>query len=88
VQARLPDKALMHWSVGCAAAAAAAAVAAAAAAAAQVGTDPRISGPLLKPALITGLLDAGAEVSDVQLASTPAMFYSIIAPGAWGIWGM
>ncbi len=46
-----------------------------------VGTDPRITAPLLKPAVVAGLLDAGAMVTDVGLSTTPAMFYSIIAPG-------
>lgn len=47
-----------------------------------VGSDPRVSGPLLGPAVLAGLLSAGAEAVDVGLATTPAMFYGIVAPGA------
>ncbi|GBF99435.1 phosphoglucomutase [Raphidocelis subcapitata] len=47
-----------------------------------VGSDPRLSGPLLRAALLTGLADEGAEVEDAGLSTTPAMFYSIIAPGS------
>lgn len=46
-----------------------------------VGNDPRISAPLLGPAVLAGLLSAGAKAVDVGLATTPAMFYGIVAPG-------
>jgi len=46
-----------------------------------VGSDPRISAPLLGPAVLAGLLSAGAKAVDVGLATTPAMFYGIVAPG-------
>jgi phosphomannomutase len=47
-----------------------------------VGCDPRVSGPLLMPAVLAGLQSAGAAAVDVGLSTTPAMFYGIIAPGA------
>lgn len=47
-----------------------------------VGSDPRLSGPLLLPALLVGLADEGVEVVDGGLATTPAMFYSIVVPGS------
>lgn len=46
-----------------------------------VGCDPRVSGPLLVPAVLAGLMSAGAAAVDVGLSTTPAMFYGIIAPG-------
>lgn len=46
-----------------------------------VGHDPRVSAPLLGPAVLSGLVSAGAEAVDVGLATTPAMFYGIVAPG-------
>lgn len=46
-----------------------------------VGRDPRVSGPLLGPAVLTGLVAGGAEAVDVGLATTPAMFYGIVAEG-------
>eukprot|EP00195_Chlamydomonas_chlamydogama_P017784 CAMPEP_0202892036 /NCGR_PEP_ID=MMETSP1392-20130828/1893_1 /ASSEMBLY_ACC=CAM_ASM_000868 /TAXON_ID=225041 /ORGANISM="Chlamydomonas chlamydogama, Strain SAG 11-48b" /LENGTH=606 /DNA_ID=CAMNT_0049575911 /DNA_START=302 /DNA_END=2123 /DNA_ORIENTATION=- len=44
----------------------------------SIGSDPRISGPLVQAALIAGLASAGAEVHTFGLATTPCMFYSII----------
>jgi phosphomannomutase len=46
-----------------------------------IGRDPRVSGPLLGPAVLTGLVAAGAQAVDVGLATTPAMFYGIVADG-------
>jgi phosphomannomutase len=46
-----------------------------------VGTDSRISGTVLKNALITGLSEAGAKVFDCGLASTPAMFMTTVSAG-------
>lgn len=51
-----------------------------------VGSDPRVSAPLLGPAVLAGLVSAGAQAVDVGLATTPAMFYGIVAPGAVGFW--
>eukprot|EP00879_Flechtneria_rotunda_P007756 GHRR01008129.1.p2 GENE.GHRR01008129.1~~GHRR01008129.1.p2 ORF type:complete len:228 (+),score=58.22 GHRR01008129.1:217-900(+) len=48
-----------------------------------VGADPRTSGPLLVPAVLTGMLSSGVDAIDVGLSTTPAMFYGIIAPGQW-----
>lgn len=42
----------------------------------SVGRDPRLSGPSLSDALCKGLSEAGADVVDFGLASTPAMFMS------------
>ena len=46
-----------------------------------VGTDSRISGPVLKQAFIAGMCEAGAKVFDCGLASTPAMFMTTVAGG-------
>jgi len=45
-----------------------------------VGTDSRISGPSLKKAFINGLIQAGSDVLDCGIASTPAMFMTTIDP--------
>lgn len=42
----------------------------------SVGRDPRLSGPELLHSLIKGLSAEGAEVVNIGLASTPAMFMS------------
>ncbi len=39
-----------------------------------IGTDPRLSGPALKEALIDGLQANGCYVTDFGLSTTPAMF--------------
>lgn len=44
----------------------------------SVGIDSRISGPVLKQAFINGMVEAGAEVYDCGLASTPAMFMTTV----------
>jgi phosphomannomutase len=44
----------------------------------SVGTDPRLSGPLLKDALAKALKQCGVDVYDYGLASTPAMFMSTV----------
>lgn len=44
----------------------------------SVGMDPRLSGPQLKSALAQALRQCGVEVYDFGLASTPAMFMSIV----------
>lgn len=46
-----------------------------------VGCDPRVSGPLLVPSVLSGIQSEGAAAVDVGLSTTPAMFYGIIAPG-------
>lgn len=43
-----------------------------------VGCDSRISGPSLADALMEGIASAGAKVVDCGLATTPAMFMSIV----------
>ena len=48
---------------------------------AQVGSDPRLTGPLLRSAISAGLVSKGARVADFGLATTPAMFMSCILPG-------
>lgn len=45
-----------------------------------VGCDSRITGPQLKSALIKGMMSQGVYVSDCGMASTPAMFMSIVYP--------
>ncbi len=45
-----------------------------------VGTDSRITGPQLKKQLIQGILSQNVYVADCGMASTPAMFMSIIYP--------
>ncbi|MBW2526247.1 MAG: phosphomannomutase/phosphoglucomutase [Deltaproteobacteria bacterium] len=45
-----------------------------------LGTDPRLSGPSLKQALLEGLSESGFDVVDCGLASTPAMFMATIHP--------
>ncbi len=42
-----------------------------------VGMDMRISSPQLKVALISGLVDAGADVFDFGLVSSPAFYFSV-----------
>ena len=43
-----------------------------------VGRDPRITGPDLADALMSGMAYLGVQVSDAGLASTPAMYMSTI----------
>jgi phosphomannomutase len=45
-----------------------------------IGHDSRISGPALEKAVIQGLVSMGAKVVRCGLATTPAMFMSIIFP--------
>ena len=45
-----------------------------------VGMDSRITGPEIKKQTIKGMLSQGVYVSDCGLASTPAMFMSIVYP--------
>jgi len=42
-----------------------------------VGRDMRVSGPMLKAAVIQGLVDAGVHVIDVGMVSTPAVTFSM-----------
>jgi phosphomannomutase len=42
-----------------------------------VGADMRISSPALKEKLIAGFVDAGAEVFDFGLVSTPAFYFAV-----------
>ena len=45
-----------------------------------VGHDSRVSAPELKAAILQALVSAGAKAVDCGLASTPAMFMSIVYP--------
>lgn len=45
-----------------------------------VGRDSRVTGPALADALIAGMISAGATVVDCGMATTPAMFMSIVFP--------
>ena len=45
-----------------------------------VGRDSRLSVPDLADALMEGMLSAGAQVTDCGMATTPAMFMSIVFP--------
>ena len=45
-----------------------------------VGRDSRVTGPALADALIEGMISAGATVVDCGMATTPAMFMSIVFP--------
>ncbi|URW80844.1 phosphoglucomutase [Xiashengella succiniciproducens] len=45
----------------------------------SVGMDSRLSGPVLKDALIKALIDCGVDVYDLGLASSPAMFMSTLS---------
>lgn len=45
-----------------------------------VGRDSRVSGPDLVMGLIKGIISAGAKVVDCGMATTPAMFMSIVFP--------
>ncbi len=42
-----------------------------------VGRDMRVSGPMLKAAVIQGLVDGGVHVVDVGMVSTPAVTFSM-----------
>lgn len=42
-----------------------------------VGRDMRVSGPMLKAAVVKGLVDAGVHVVDVGMLSTPAVTFSM-----------
>jgi phosphomannomutase len=44
----------------------------------SVGTDSRLSGPLLRQSFCDGLVSSGADVLDFGLATTPSMFMSIV----------
>lgn len=46
----------------------------------SVGRDSRLSGPALAETLSAALCRAGAEVTDLGLATTPAMFMSTVLP--------
>lgn len=42
-----------------------------------VGYDMRLSSPSLKESLVEGLLDAGADVVDIGLTSTPTFYFAV-----------
>ena len=46
-----------------------------------VGRDSRLSGPVLMQGVTSGMAMLGAQVYDVGIASTPAMFMSTVTPG-------
>ena len=46
-----------------------------------VGRDMRLSSPELHAALLKGLTDAGADVYDLGLATTPYVYYATAAKG-------
>lgn len=46
-----------------------------------IGRDSRISGPALLAAAAKGLCTAGVSVTDCGLASTPAMFMTLVTDG-------
>lgn len=43
-----------------------------------IGTDSRLSGATIKNAFIKGAVEAGADIMDCSLASTPAMFMTTV----------
>lgn len=43
-----------------------------------IGTDSRLSGAAIKSAFIKGAVEAGADIMDCSLASTPAMFMTTV----------
>lgn len=47
----------------------------------SVGNDSRLSGPMLREAVINGMSDLGVTVYNCGLASTPAMFMSTVLEG-------
>jgi phosphomannomutase len=47
----------------------------------SVGNDSRLSAPVLRDAIISGLRMVGCDVFNFGLASTPAMFMSTVTPG-------
>ena len=46
-----------------------------------VGRDMRLSSPEIHEALLRGLTDAGADVFDLGLATTPYVYYATAAKG-------
>lgn len=46
-----------------------------------VGRDMRLSGPALYQKLLQGLTDAGADVVDIGLVSTPTLYFSVFHNG-------
>ncbi|MBP0016665.1 MAG: phosphomannomutase/phosphoglucomutase [Cyanobacteria bacterium SBLK] len=46
----------------------------------SVGRDSRISGPDLMQSVMVGMSELGCKINDFEMASTPAMFMSTIAP--------
>ncbi|MDR2853375.1 MAG: phosphomannomutase/phosphoglucomutase [Burkholderiaceae bacterium] len=50
-----------------------------------VGRDGRLSGPALSQALIRGLMDAGIEVIDIGLSTTPMLYFAASTLAGSGI---
>lgn len=49
-----------------------------------VGSDMRLSSPEIKERLLEGLLDAGVDVLDINLSSTPTLYFAVANSGADG----
>lgn len=49
-----------------------------------VGYDCRLSGPVLRQALINGLLAGGVDVMDCGMGPTPQLYYSVLSRGLSG----
>lgn len=49
-----------------------------------VGRDARLSSPVLHDACIQGMLDQGRDVYDIDLASTPLFYFSVVESGVAG----
>jgi phosphomannomutase/phosphoglucomutase len=50
----------------------------------NLGRDCRLSGQRLHDALLTGLMEAGCEVTDIGVVPTPLLYYSVYKFGADG----
>jgi phosphomannomutase len=50
-----------------------------------VGRDGRLSGPMLSSALIRGLMEAGVQVIDVGMVTTPMLYFAASTLCASGI---
>ena len=50
-----------------------------------VGMDMRISSPSLRDAFVAGVMDSGAEVLDIGLVDTPAVYF---ASGSYDTFGV
>ena len=46
-----------------------------------VGRDGRLSGPMLRDALVEGITSAGVDVIDVGMVPTPVLYFSTVVLG-------